>query len=311
MLKEGKLSLAGPQCVLADSYGGEYGDYESLYNSLSDLYQLDIIGSHYNSNGDLVFDLLGGNLYYPNYSILNEVVVNGFISPFPQFTPYEPLTDENAAQIFNDFITWFGDHTAQIPDENSNAVNNVTDNCLKAIVQSVINGDGETNPFSNILKTTFGAGSEINLNFSQYNGINEMDIDGKASGSNAFTFNIELNLAALNYSSNENITATIYHEIIHAYFYTQQVPKAQHHDIMADVWRGVIASQLLIDYPNLSQSDADALAWGGLGESRLWQEMNNNDIANNTSITGNIVSQINNHRNINNQNNGSNGTHCN
>ncbi|KHJ36640.1 hypothetical protein PBAC_31940 [Pedobacter glucosidilyticus] len=98
---------------------------------------------------------------------------------------------------------------------------------------------------------------------------------------------------------------------MHAYLRTLGVPTNEHHDIMASDWREAISDQLRADYPNLSQTDADALAWGGLNESHLWQQMLANDIANNTGITGAIKQTNDNQKNLNNQNNGSNGTHCN
>ncbi|HEU0226912.1 MAG TPA: SprT-like domain-containing protein, partial [Arachidicoccus soli] len=265
MLKEGKLGLAGPQSVLADFYGDENGNYDGLYDSLSDLYGFDIVGSHYNTNGELAFDLSDGGLFYPNSSMMDEVVitsqvVDAITDPFPDFEPEDPLAEPEV--IFIEFLEWYEDHTAQIPDANSNAVNNITDDCLKALVQSVINGDSETNPFSNILKTTFGTSSDINITFIQYNGTNETHIDGRTGGSQ-YHLEIKLNLAALDYSSNENVTATIYHEIIHAYLRTIGVNgESTQHDIIANGWREAMSDQLQEDYPNLSPTDADALAWG-------------------------------------------------
>lgn len=79
---------------------------------------------------------------------------------------------------------------------------------------------------------------------------------------------------------------------------------------MATNWRDKISNQLQIDYPNLSKTDADALAWGGLGDTTQWQTMINNDIANNTGITGAIAAVNTNHKNINNSTNGNYGTPC-
>ncbi|WP_154647895.1 hypothetical protein [Pedobacter arcticus] len=110
VLKKGTIGLAGPQTALADSYGEGWDNYDGLYGSLSDLYDLDIVGSHYNSNGEFVFDLSGGDLYYPNSSTLDEVIVTAIIEPFPDYQPPEPITDENANEIFDDFLDWINDN---------------------------------------------------------------------------------------------------------------------------------------------------------------------------------------------------------
>jgi hypothetical protein len=61
----------------------------------------------------------------------------------------------------------------------------------------------------------------------------------------------------------------------------------------------------------LSQAEADALAWGGLAQTQLWQQMLQDDSTNNTGITGAISQKNQNHKNLNNQNNSTHGTHCN
>jgi hypothetical protein len=195
-------------------------------------------------------------------------------------------------------------------DIEAEVSNDITDNCLKSLVNNFMNGN-ISNPFVNILKSSFGESSGINLRFKQYSDSATNDIDGTTNGGNVYNFDINLNLAALDFSSNENITATIYHELIHAYLNTQGIPKSQQHDTIANEWRDKISEQLQLDYPSLSESDADALAWGGLGTSTLWLQMLKSDENNNTGVTGAISQRIKNHKNLNNENKGKYGTHCN
>ena len=121
---------------------------------------------------------------------------------------------------------------------------------------------------------------------------------------------IRLNFAALDNASQEFVTATIYHEIIHAFMRSNGTSDSSQHELMATDWRDDISNQLQLDYPNLSKEDADALAWGGLVETNQWQTMYNNDINNNTSITGDIAAVNTNHKNVKNLTNGNYGTPC-
>lgn len=67
----------------------------------------------------------------------------------------------------------------------------------------------------------------------------------------------------LSNASKEYITATIMHEALHAYLWYSQTIVNQHLD-MARNYITSMSSQLQAMYPNMSASDAKALAWGGL-----------------------------------------------
>lgn len=73
---------------------------------------------------------------------------------------------------------------------------------------------------------------------------------------------IRLN-SSLSNSSKEYVTATIIHEALHAYLSYSQTIVNQHLD-MARNYLNSMSTQLQSMYPNLSASDANALAWGGL-----------------------------------------------
>jgi hypothetical protein len=55
---------------------------------------------------------------------------------------------------------------------------------------------------------------------------------------------------------------------------------------------------------------ADALAWGGLGETEAFQAMIEKDTRNNTGITGAIADVNKNFKKLNNSTNGNYGTTC-
>jgi hypothetical protein len=189
--------------------------------------------------------------------------------------------------------------------------NVVNDPCIKSAVSKVISGSA-TNQFTQILNGDFYKEDYQSLTFTEYSdgSVEGIKVDGELIPGNKFNQNIRLNLAALDNASQEYMVATIYHEIIHAQLRSQGIPDIGQHEIIATSWRQKISDQLRIDFPNLSQRDADGLAWGGLGETPQWQTMVNNDRSNNTGITGAIQAVNDNHKNLNNSTNGHYGTPC-
>jgi hypothetical protein len=194
--------------------------------------------------------------------------------------------------------------------EDPAVTNNITDPCLKNAVDRIISGS-DLNPFSKFINGPFFREEYQSLTFNQYYNASENGIKDSGRQDERFNQVIELNLAALANASQEFIAATIYHEIIHAIFASQGIkPSAQHEIMASDTWRKTISDQLRLDFPNLSQEDADALAWDGLGQTSQWQTMINNDNANNTGVTGDIALVNRNHKNVNNSTNGNYGTSC-
>lgn len=309
VLEKGKLQMA-VSTVKADSWGGEVGDEDPdpeledakdpILQTLSELLGKDIVG-FFRDGTHTIFILKDGTLFNPTPV---EITAQDIIDAFPDiFIPNSIEAEPDHWGDIEDVYDYLIEQT-QTSDEETNAENNVTNECMKDLVQDVMDGD---NAFTNILKTTFGTSSDFKLTFSQFNG--STHLDGKTDKTNN-NIDIGLNFAALEHASQEFVTATIYHEIIHAQLGAMGVPGNQHHNIMADVWRPTIEAALMDAFPGLSQSDAAALAWGGLGSSTAWQNMVDDDIANNTGNSGNIDQKNKNHKNLNNEYNGNHGTQC-
>lgn len=75
---------------------------------------------------------------------------------------------------------------------------------------------------------------------------------------------ITLNTAALSNPSQEFVTATILHEVLHAYFrYVNNSSSFDHYTMVSEYIPWFVAA-LTATYPNLSTADATALAYGGL-----------------------------------------------
>jgi hypothetical protein len=204
-----------------------------------------------------------------------------------------------------------GGNTTPTPLIDPHITNEVNDPCIKSAVSKVISGSA-TNEFTQILNGDFFKEDYQSLTFTEYSdgSVEEIKVDGRREGG-MYNQKIKLNLAALDNASQEYMVATIYHEIIHAQLVSQGIrDEIVQHEIIATSWRQKMSDQLRIDFPNLSQRDADGLAWGGLGDTTQWQTMFNNDLRNNTGITGAIQAVNDNHKNVNNSTNGNYGTPC-
>jgi len=87
------------------------------------------------------------------------------------------------------------------------------------------------------------------------------------------SFTITINTLLEN-SSKEYITATVYHEFLHAYMQYLNLPNIRpndqaDHEEMAMKYIEKLSS-ILIDQYGMRKSHAEALSWGGLGETKAF-----------------------------------------
>jgi predicted SprT family Zn-dependent metalloprotease len=248
-----------------------------------------------------VLSMLGNKVYAFTYDLggtIPEVYIsvngggNDHNNPIIIFFPPPPHDDyelplEEDPGDGNVGIGVINDPTTTVPDPV--VANNLTDPCLKTILNNIIFGS-ENNTFTKILQG-FALNQDSKLTFTQYADYSQSGIqtDGTARAVNEYSQIINLNYAALDNASNEYVAATIYHEIIHVTLQLQGISNSDQHDVMAQEWRDDISNQLQADFPNLTKEDADALAWGGLGETEAFQAMIEKDTRNNTGITGAIA----------------------
>jgi hypothetical protein len=104
------------------------------------------------------------------------------------------------------------------------------------------------------------------------------DTSTDATTSNAtYEVILKFNECALHNASQEYIAATLYHEILHAYFFADG-RNIDDHQEMATKYINAMKNTLLEHFPNLTNLDAEALAWGGLSKSQAWQTFQQNDL---------------------------------
>ncbi|QKJ31385.1 hypothetical protein HQ865_16980 [Mucilaginibacter mali] len=176
--------------------------------------------------------------------------------------------------------------------------NKVNDPCLHKMVDSAINRNIEYDA-SESMKGIFDSNSDFNLTFldntlsSTIDGTSQVQHAGasiqQGTGKRIITsmdINITLNSQTLPNASQEYITATILHEVLHSYF-IQAGYIGDDHDTMFNKYIPWFESALHAIYPQLDNNDLQALAYGGLLDSQAFK--NSTEGAN-----GNLYFTINN-----------------
>ncbi|MBC6111597.1 hypothetical protein ACFOG5_20655 [Pedobacter fastidiosus] len=169
---------------------------------------------------------------------------------------------------------------------SSTIKNNVKDPCLKAMVQAAIDKGIEFTT-ENTLNSIFDIGSKVNLNFIQAafsddltdGGATKPKVTYNSDGSiNTFDMTIKLNEKTMPNASKEYISATILHEALHAYFtYLDNGvdfnPASQHVAMATDKYILWFEKGLKSIYPEISDLDLKALAWGGLEGTEAYDSL--------------------------------------
>lgn len=164
-------------------------------------------------------------------------------------------------------------------DDNDNdpeikdIVKEIDDTCLSATLDAAII-DGLSNNITDLLKNTFGEKSDFNLKFVD-EPLNNMMKDGTTRAfmwqNGRLDITVILNTEVLPDASKEFTTATIYHEIIHAYLRTKGVEdKITQENTIANTYQLQIKSALMSLFPSLDPTEATALSWGGLSDTTAW-----------------------------------------
>lgn len=161
--------------------------------------------------------------------------------------------------------------------------NNVTNPCVSATLNSIINGAARS-ILIQAINDTFGAGGDYDITF---DGLPATSMPGTnflgyfnttkshfaGSVDNPYmtgTAVIELNIDTLSAASKELQTAVILHECLHVILASRGLNSFAQHEIMAEVYTNQIADAIQALYPGTSASDAAALAWTGLQMTYQW-----------------------------------------
>jgi membrane-bound inhibitor of C-type lysozyme len=149
-----------------------------------------------------------------------------------------------------------GDET---PVEPYIILNNITDPCLKKLIESLQNSNKLTNSIGAILQNVFGKNERLNLTFNQDNNLTNTNgerLNGKSIPPDNGNYEIKLNALSLSKYSQERQTLTIMHEILHSYFWAAygNLVTPNQHTRMLNEYIEEMASSLEDLYPQLSEN---------------------------------------------------------
>jgi hypothetical protein len=171
----------------------------------------------------------------------------------------------------------------KIPEPNFKISNKISFReypCLSSSVNKAVDKNF-SNEIQDLILDVFGESEDFNIVIEAFD-FKDNKLDGTTflSGGNPSegyaTFTISIN-TFLNNTSREYITATVFHEFLHAYIDYLGLPNIRpndqaDHEEMAMKYLEKLSS-ILIDQYGIRKSHAEALSWGGLGETKAFNDL--------------------------------------
>lgn len=154
---------------------------------------------------------------------------------------------------------------------------NITDPCISSVMNDILSKDKQ-NEVMSYINREFGLNENCNMNISDV--LNLTDSKGIFVAGNtkfirttgSLRVNIYININKNN--SKEFIAATILHEMIHGYIFSQNIPQNGIEEAIANPqYVDWMSASLISLFPNLSLIDANALALGGLEETSYFKSL--------------------------------------
>jgi hypothetical protein len=161
-----------------------------------------------------------------------------------------------------------------LPEDQIN--NNVMNPCIADAVNNAIDAAFK-DEITQLVLEVFGTSEDFNIEIVDVFDI-ESSVDGRTYAmpqGDGLLFDIELNKNTLSSSSKEYITATVFHELLHAYLSYLDIDSFlndSQHINMANEYVVRLSESLTVRY-NISEQDAINLSWGGLGMTSAWSNL--------------------------------------
>lgn len=199
----------------------------------------------------------------------NNPGINGSPCPTPTVSRY----NERAAEVSPCPQPW-------VP---ADIINNVTEPCLKKMVDDAISRDCQ-NQIADFIRQAFKKTADVNLFFlDRPLGTDDGITQYSTAGSSVINVRITLNSSptSLPRGSKEYIAITILHEAIHAWIdmdSKRNVSNSASHEQMTTPAKiNLLRDAIKEMYPNMSTQDAIDLAWGGLQFTSGWAALSQAD----------------------------------
>jgi hypothetical protein len=161
-----------------------------------------------------------------------------------------------------------------------NITNNITNPCLKNLINKLINSNNLNQNIGNLLVSTFGKNEIINLTFIENDKLAALGNTSAILYSNGtLDFNnikVQLNALKLNVYSQESQTLTIMHEVLHAYliqtYQTQTDQSLTGHTKLIKTYINNMANTLITIFPQIGDQ-------AGLAQALCLEDLYSSTIA--------------------------------
>jgi hypothetical protein len=154
---------------------------------------------------------------------------------------------------------------------------NITDPCISSVLEDILSKDKQ-NEVMKYINNQFGLNENYNLNIKDVEnlknskGIFVAELTSPKRNNGILTVYISINYGKN--SSKEFYAATILHEMIHGYIASQNIDQNGKEETIANPkYVDWMRAALISLFPNLSPSDANALALGGLQETSYFESL--------------------------------------
>lgn len=175
--------------------------------------------------------------------------------------------------------------------------------CAQDILKQLPNIDIAT---KDILQNIFGVTDQVNIKFIASTSLaDNVDGDTQCGGSsNYFNCTVRLNNRIINQATKDYIVSIFLHEALHAYInhqrtildtttFKEKFPiywayrgNDAHHNLMANNYVSMMASIIRGYNPNIADSNARALAWGGLQMTTAWKSKSDTNYVKQVNLAG-------------------------
>lgn len=192
------------------------------------------------------------------------------------FDYYSWFASQYGCEVFNNCVD---PYTYQEPEPVPvpTITNNTTDPCINLQVNTAL-GLNMVSEIGGMINKFFGVNDDVNLQLFQTDKLPD-DTDGirevarHDNNTDWLDVDIFFNENTLPNSSHEYVLATVYHEFLHAILDYHQIYGPMQHETMADFYIKTMKGALKSTYSNISDTDAELLAWGGLQETEAWSKL--------------------------------------
>lgn len=273
-IKNGKL-LKGKTRIVSDSSATQTNNRNEYicFQNCSPVY-IGSVGANCGNPGDQYYDDCVYNSQYATGNWINSCRWECGYIWIPD-SPGDGGGGGGGGGTPPDDCNYYGTCTQSDEEVVDDITSNLSNPCFQQTVNTINNANSLGTDIGFILHECFTFWQPKDLYISQIC-LSNPDTDGHTF-SGTYEIIIKFNECALQNASQEYIAATLYHEILHAYFIADG-RNIDDHQEMATRYLNAMISTLKENFSSLNPVDAKALAWGGLQKTKAWSDFQQADL---------------------------------